>query len=143
MKFLLLSVFSLCAVISFAQQSPSLKLARENRLNNLSLNKPIDNMPMANVGPSGQTYLFNNGSGLDIYKSQPDNMPVAKPDSNYVDNMIANPTATRNLTDVITKLKHKRFEPKGNSKFNFVIPTCKDSLPYIDSTNKLLLKPKF
>lgn len=143
MKFLLLSAFSFCAVVGFAQQSPALKLARENRLNNLSLNKPIDNMPSANVGPSGQTFLYNNGSGLDIYKSQPDNMLVAKLDSNYVDNMIAKPTAPKTMTDVINKLKNNRFQPEGNSKFNFLMPAYRDSLPYIDSANKLLLKPRF
>ncbi|MFC4230665.1 hypothetical protein ACFOW1_02105 [Parasediminibacterium paludis] len=143
MKFLLLSVLSFSSVIGFAQQSPSLKLARENRLNNLSLNKPIDNMPSANIGPSGQMFLYNNGNGLNIYKSQPDDMPVAKPDSSYLDNMIAKPTAPKTMTDVINKLKNNRFQPKGNAKYNFVLPTYKDSLPYIDSTNKLLLKPKF
>lgn len=139
----MLSVLSIGTLVGFAQQSPSLKLARENRLSNLSLNKPIDNMPSANVGSSGQTFLYNNGNGLDIYKSQPDNMPVAKPDSSYVDNMVANPTATKNMADVINKLKHKRFEPKGNAKYNFLMPAYKDSLPYIDSASKLLLKPKF
>lgn len=143
MKFLLFSVLSLSAIVGFAQQSPSLKLARENRLNNLSLNKPIDNMPMANVGSSGQTFLYNNGNGVDIYKSQPDNMIVAKPDSSYVDNMVAKPRITKNLANVVDKLKHKRFEPKGNTKYNFLMPAYKDSLPYIDSASKLLLKPKF
>lgn len=143
MKFLLLSVLSLIAIVGFSQQSPSLKLARENRLNNLSLNKPIDNMPMANVGPSGQTFLYNNGNGIDIYKSQPDNMIVAKPDSSYVDNMVAKPKAPKNMADIINKLNKPRFEPKGNNKYNFLMPAYKDSLPYIDSANKLLLKPKF
>jgi hypothetical protein len=143
MKFLLFSALSLCAIVGFAQQSPSLKLARENRLNNLSLNKPIDNMPMANVGSSGQTFLYNNGNGLDIFKSQPDNMPVAKPDSSYVDNMVAKPRVTKNMADVINKLKHKRFEPKGNSKYNFVFPSQKDSIAFVDSVKTLLLKPKF
>jgi hypothetical protein len=143
MKFLLVSVFSLSAIVGFAQQSPALKLSRENRLNNLSLNKPIDNMPSANVGPSGQLFLYNNGNGLNIYKSQPDDMPVAKPDSSYVDNMVAKPTATKTMTDLINKLKNNRFQPNDNAKYNFVLSIYKDSLPYIDSTNKLLLKSKF
>lgn len=143
MKFLILSVLSIGTLVGFAQQSPSLKLARENRLNNLSLNKPIDIMPLANVGPSGQTFLYNNGNGLDIYKSQPDNMPVANSDSSYVDNMVAKSLAPKNMTDVINKLKHKRFEPKGNSKFNFVFPSQKDSTAFLDSVKTLQLKPKF
>jgi hypothetical protein len=144
MKFLLVSVFSLSAIVGFAQQSPALKLSRENRLNNLSLNKPIDNMPSANVGPSGQLFLYNNGNGLNIYKSQPDDMPVAKPDGTYKDEMC--PKGKLDMQKVIDAVKsHKanQFQPEGNSKFNFVFPLQKDSTAFVDSVKTLQLKPKF
>ena len=87
-----------------------------------------------------QTFVINNGSGLNIYKSQPDNMPVAKPDGSYVDKMIAgNPK--ENLQDLLNNLntsKANQFSPKGISKYNFVMPAYQDSLPHLDSTRKLL-----
>ncbi len=143
MKFLLLITTSFITISSSAQQPTSLQLARENRLSNLSLNKPIDNMPSANVGPTNQIFLYNS-NGLDVYKSQPDNMPVVKPDGTYKDEMC--PKGKLDMQKVLDAVKaHKanQFQPKGNSKFNFLMPAYKDSLPYIDSANKLLLKSKF
>jgi hypothetical protein len=143
MKFLLLSVLSLSTVVGFAQQSPSLKSARENRLNNLSLNKPIDNMPMANVGPTGQTFLNNNGNGLDIYKSQPDNMPVAKPDSSYFYTMIVKTMDAKKIVDSINHYQINQFRPCGNCISQSKLPIKKDSTDFQKSIKKLELKPKF
>ena len=142
MKFLSLLATSFITISSFAQQPTSLQLAKENRLSNLSINKPIDNMPSANVGPTNQSFLYNN-NGLDVYKSQPDNMPVVKPDGYYYDNMGVKRIASKTITDAINNLKNNQFQPKGNAKYNFVMPAYQDTLPYIDSTKKLLLKPKF
>jgi hypothetical protein len=152
----LITVF-LCFNSVNAQNRP-LDIARSNRLSNITLkellkdtlnvylNRPrsVDNMPIGNVGSSRQIFAFNNGRGLNIYKSQPDNMPVAKPDGSYVDNMIAKSTAPNTMADdVIDKLKNNRFEPKGNSKYNFLMPSYKDSLPFVDSASRTLLKSKF
>lgn len=137
MKALLIIVFGCCTNAVFAQQLPtSLQLARENRLSNLSINKPIDNMPISRVGDLNQTFILNNGKGLDIYQSQPDNMPIAKPDGSFIDNMSLNkfdPT----LLNIINSNKANQFKPKGNSKYNFVLPSHQDFLPFIDSTEKL------
>jgi hypothetical protein len=143
MKFLSLLAVSFITISAFAQQPTSLQLAKENRLSNLSINKPIDNMPSANVGPSNQIFLYNS-NGLDVYKSQPDNMPVAKPDGTYKDEMCPKGRLDmQRVKDAVNAFKANQFQPKGNSKYNFVMPAYQDSLPYIDSTRKILLKPKF
>ncbi len=49
---------------------------------------PFDNMPNAitrKIQPD--VYVGNNGNGFDIYRSQMDNMPVAKPDKSFTSNM--------------------------------------------------------
>lgn len=144
MKFLSFLALSFITISASAQQSPSLKLARENRLNNLSLNKPIDNMPSANVGPTNQIFLYNDSNGLDIYKSQPDNMPVAKPDGTYKDDMGTNGRIqAQKVIDAVKAFKANRFQPEGNAKYNFVFPSQKDSIAFIDSVKTLQLKPKF
>jgi len=157
MKLYIILITAILFITSVNAQNRPLDIARSNRLSNINLkeqlkdtlivysNRPrsVDNMPIGNVGPSGQTFMYNNGGGLNIYKSQPDNMPVAKPDGSYVDNMVAKSTAPKTMTDVIDKLKNNRFQPKSNTKYNFVMPAYKDSLPSADSTDKLLLKPKF
>ncbi len=133
MKPLLIIVFGCCTNAVFAQQLPiSLQLARENRLSNLSINKPIDNMPISRVGDLNQTFLFNNGSGLDVSKSQPDNMPVAKPDGSFIDNM----SFSKIDPNVLIIIKANQFKPKVNSKYNFVLPVHQDSLPFLDATKK-------
>jgi hypothetical protein len=48
---------------------------------------PVDNMPVVGLQPVQLTYTGNNGSGLDIYKAQQDNMPVVKPDSTFYSGM--------------------------------------------------------
>ncbi|MDI9365551.1 MAG: hypothetical protein QM541_11410 [Flavobacterium sp.] len=143
MKLILFSALSLTTVIGFAQQSFALKLARENRLNNLSINKPFDNMPLVNVSPNGQTFLYNNGNGLNIYKSQPDNMPVVKPDGYYFDNMGIKRIASKTIADVINNFKSNHIQTDGNSKFNFVFPSKKDIIDFVDSVKTLQLKPNF
>ncbi len=143
MKFLALITTSFITISAFAQQPTSLQLATENSLNKLSSNKPIDNMPSANVGPTNQTFLYNS-NGLEVYISQPDNMPVVKPDGSYSDNMcIKSSIDTKTLLKLFKTNKAKQFQPEGNSKFNFVMPVYQNSLPYVDSAKKLLIKPKF
>ena len=49
---------------------------------------PYDNMPNAIIRKSQpDVYVGNNGNGFDIYRSQIDNMPVAKPDKSFTSNM--------------------------------------------------------
>lgn len=149
MKFLSLLATSFIAISAFAQQPTSLQLARENRLGNLSLNvnlqrpRNIDNMPIGSVGIAGQSFSFNNGSGLNIYKSQPDNMPVAKPDGSYIDNIGVKRAASTTIADAINATRDNQFQPSGNAKFNFVFPSKKDSIAFVDSVKTLQLKPKF
>ena len=144
MKFLSLLAVSLITISVFAQQPTSLQLSRENRLSNLTINKPIDNMPSVNVGPTNQIFLYNNGTGLDMYKSQPDNMPVVKPDGSYIDNMcIKSSIDTEAFLNLFKTNNSNQFQPIGNAKFNFVLPSKKDSIAFIDSIKPLQLKPKF
>ena len=46
-------------------------------------NEDHDGMPVAGLNSVQLTYQYNNGKGLDIYKANTDNMPVAKPDSTF------------------------------------------------------------
>ena len=143
MKFISLLAVSFITISVFAQQPTSLQLSRENRLSNLTINKPIDNMPSANVGPTNQTFLYNN-NGLDVYKSQPDNMPVVKPDGSYIDNMcIKSSFDTKAFLNLFKTNNSNQFQPSGKTKFNFVMPSKKDSIAFIDSIKPLQLKPKF
>ena len=49
---------------------------------------PYDNMPNAIIRKAQpDVYVGNNGNGFDIYRSQIDNMPVAKPDKSFSSNM--------------------------------------------------------
>lgn len=40
-------------------------------------------MPVIGLNSVQLTYQYNNGKGLDVYKANTDNMPVAKPDSTF------------------------------------------------------------
>jgi hypothetical protein len=149
MKCLSLFITSFITISAFAQQPTSLQLAKENRLGNLSLNvnlqrpRNIDNMPIGSVGIAGQSFSFNKGNGLNIYKSQPDNMLVAKPDGSYIDNMGVKRVASTTIADAINATKDNQFQPNGNAKFNFVFPSKKDSVAFVDSIKALQLSPKF
>ncbi len=143
MKYLSFFIASLITISAFAQQSTSVPLAREPRLSNLSINKPIDKMPIGTVGPTNQVYLYNNGSGLDVYKSEPDNMLVIKPDGSFYDNMGIKKIPNQTLLDIINANKADPFQPSGNTKFNFVFPSKKDSIAFLDSVNTLQFKFKF
>ncbi len=99
--------------------------------------KNIDNMPIGKVGDVSQSFSFNNAQGLNLYKSQPDNMPVAKPDGSLQDNMSSSSTNTNKLLELLSKTQENGFKPKGNSKYNFVMPAYQDSLRHLDSTKKL------
>ncbi len=49
---------------------------------------PFDNMPNAIIHKTQpDIYVGNNGNGFDIYRSQIDNMPIAKPDKSFTSNM--------------------------------------------------------
>lgn len=50
-------------------------------------NQNQDGMPVAGLNQVQLTYQYNNGKGLDIYKANVDNMPVAKPDSSFYSGM--------------------------------------------------------
>lgn len=143
MKYLSFFIASLITISAFAQQSTSVPLAREPRLSNLSINKLIDNMPTVTVGPTNQVYLYNNGTGLDVYKSQPDNMSVLKPDAGFYDNMGIKKIPNQTFLDIINANKPNQFQPSGNAKFNFVFPSKKDSIAFLDSIKTLQFKPKF
>ena len=140
MKLGITLIICFCCTTLMAQEK-ILDIAKSNRLSNLSINlqmpKNIDNMPIGKVGDVNQTFSFNNGQGLNLYKSQPDNMPVAKPDGSLQDNMCSSSTNTSKLLELLSKTQENGFKPKGNSKYNFVMPAYQDSLPHLDSTKKL------
>jgi hypothetical protein len=48
---------------------------------------PPDSMPVAKYGKQEERFLFNNGSGMDVYANATDMMRIAKPDATFSSNM--------------------------------------------------------
>ena len=82
-------------------------------------------MPIATVGPVTQTYLYNGIQGFDIYKSQPDNMPIIKLDASFFDNMIGS-NLRNNINPDFIKALITFSNATSEPKYQFLEPKAKD-----------------
>ncbi|MBA4198156.1 MAG: hypothetical protein C0459_11445 [Chitinophaga sp.] len=85
MKKALTILLLLSGFYSFAQEKIILVQPKNDSLitdanKQLFVKRNFDNMPV--IGNNlKQTFSYNNGKGFDVYKAEPDNMPVLKPDA--------------------------------------------------------------
>lgn len=92
-RFLAIIVLLLATAPAFSQKPVVVPLtSRIDSTLLLVYNRAIQHQPepMPNamaVQPLPEAYLGNNGKGLKLYKSLIDGMPIAKPDSTFVDPM--------------------------------------------------------
>ena len=125
MKLLLIVCGSLICLSTCAQQDV-LNALKSGKTAYIYLEPDIYKMNIGKVSPNNQTYMYNNGNGLDIYKSQPDNMPALKPEGFFSDKMSnARITPSKSIIDAINNFKGTQFQPKGLSKYDFILPLTK------------------
>jgi len=111
--FAFFSVFSGSAQNNFILKQPSVTAIPHR--------SSIDAMPNALVVKTFDgTKIGNNGQGSDLYRTEPDNMIVAKPDSCFYDN-IPNATGKINPGPGNLELLRRLYEEKKDSVFTFKI----------------------